>query len=233
VRIAEVYQETEPDPIFYALAVLGRNQSSAMFQHRIRELDREIQRLLTEAVAEQDPLIRIKYLKDSIKKHILRQAYDTELRIVSQSGGGIPPPIHFSEVKRRLEQILLRDFLIGLSVTGTRAKEILEALVQGMNQQGFSVCNNLGRADVLVKGTIEIKPFDRGTPEWKYVQWRAHFDLVDQRLGTVFGSVNKSGREGHRSHLQAEDRAVRKIRKALTTHIAKEMTQYIFSQQGN
>jgi len=204
-----------------------------MLQHRVRELDREIQRLLTEAGAEQDPLIRIKCLKDSIKKHILREAYDAELSVVSQSGEGIPTPIHFSEIERRLEAVLLRDFLIGLSVTGTRSEEIMEALVLGINQQGFSISEDLSRADVLVRGTVAIEPFERGTSEWKYVQWRTHFDLVDQRGGAVFGSVNKRGREGHRSHLQAEDRAVRKIRKALTTHIAKEMTEYIFSQQGN
>ena len=83
---------------------------------------------------------------------------------------------------------------------------------------------------MLVRGTVEIKALDRGTAEWKYVRWRTHFDLVDNAGGSVFGSVDKTGREGHLSIPQAENRAVRKIRKALTTEIVEEMRRYIFSQ---
>lgn len=229
VRISQVYKEEKPDPIFYALAVLDRDQSAAILRHKIEELDQGIQRLLTNAEGEEDVLIKIRYLKQSIQKHIFREAYNAELWIVSQSGGAISPPIQFTEIKRRLEAILLRDFLVGLSITGSRAEEIREALVQGLNQQGFSVCEDLSRANVVVRASIEIKPLDRRTSEWKYVQWRTHLELADQRGGAVFGSVNETGREGHISGVQAEDRAVRKIRKALATDIAKEMTRYIFS----
>ena len=230
VRISSVYQDTEPEPIFYALAVLDRDQSAKILRDKIQQLDQDIKGLLTRAKGEGDMLAKVKYLKQSIQKHILREAYDAELRIVSPSGTGISSPIHFTEIKSRLESILLRDFLIGVSVKGSRAVEIQEALVQGLNQQGFSIGEDLSRAKVLVRGAVEIKALDRGSPEWKYVQWRAHFDLVDKVGGSVFGSVSKTGREGHRSLSQAENRAVRKIRKALTTEISEEMRQYIFSQ---
>lgn len=230
VRISSVYQDTGSEPIFYALAVLDRDQSAKILRDKIQQLDQDIKGLLTRAKGEGDMLAKVKYLKQSIQKHILREAYDAELRIVSPSGGGISSPIHFTEIKSRLESILLRDFLIGVSVKGNRAVEIQEALVQGLNQQGFSIGEDLSRAKVVVRGAVEIKALDRGSPEWKYVQWRAHFDLVDKVGGSVFGSVSKTGREGHRSLAQAENRAVRKIRKALTTEISEEMRRYIFSQ---
>jgi hypothetical protein len=230
VRISQVYQETGQEPIFYALAVLDRGQSAEILRDKIHGLDRETERLLSKAAAEKDMLATVKYLRQAIQSHILRGAYDAELRIVSQSGRGISPPIHFAEIKSKLESILLRDFLIGVSVTGTRAGEIQDALLQGLNQQGFSVSEDLTRAQVLVRGTVEIKPLDRGASEWKYVQWRTHFDMVDKEGGAVFGSVNKTGREGHLNLSQAENRAVRKMRKALTTEIAEQVKRYIFSQ---
>jgi len=230
VRISHIYQETGPESIFYSIAVLDRDQSAKILRDKVRELDQGIKGLLIRAQGEEDTLARIKSLKQSIRKHVMREAYDAELRIVSRSGTGISPPIHFTEIKSRLESILLRDFFIGVSVTGSREGEIQEALVQGLNQQGFSISEDLGRAHVLVRGTVEISPLDRGTTEWRYVQWRAHFDMVDKKSGSVFGSVNKTGREGHLSLPQAENRAVRKIRKALTTEIAQEMRRYVFSQ---
>lgn len=229
VRISQIYRETKPDPIFYALAVLERDRSAAVLEQKIQGLDQEIQSLLADAAREQDTLVKIRYLKQSLRSHILREAYDAELRIVNQSGDGITPPIHFTEIKRRLEAILLRDYLFGVLIKGSRAEEIREALVQGLNQQGFSVSEDLSRTHVVVKGTIDIKALNRGTSEWKYVEWRAHLDLVDRRNDVVIGSVNETGKEGHTSLGQAEDRAVRIIRKALGVSIAREMTRYIFS----
>jgi len=230
VRILKVYQERGPESLFYALAVLDRDQSATILSDKIQELDQDIKGLLIRAQGEEGMLAKVKSLKQSIQKHILREAYDAELRIVSRPGTGISAPIHFTEIKSRLESILLRDFFIGVSVTGSRAGEIQEALVQGLNQQGFSISEDLGRASVLVRGAVDIEALDRGTPEWKYVQWRAHFDMVDSKGGAVFGSVNKTGREGHLSLQQAENREVRKLRKALTTEITEKMRRYIYSQ---
>ena len=230
VRIASVYKETGQQPLFYALAVLDRGQSARILTDKIHALDREIQDLVRRSETQGDMLVTVKYLTQAIEKHILREAYDAELRIVSDSGRGIYPPIHFAQITHRLESMLLRDFLIGVSVKGSRADEVKDALLQGLNQQGFAISENLNRAQVLVRGTVEIKPLDRGTSEWKYVQWRTHFDMVDKKGGAVFGSVNKTGREGHLNLPQAENRAVRKIQKALTTEIAQKMKGYIFSQ---
>jgi hypothetical protein len=230
VRIAQVYQETGQQPRLYALAVLDRDQSSKILRYKIQELDQDIQALLSRAQGEEDVLAKVKYLKQSVQQHVMREAYDAELRIVDQSGMGISPPIHFTEIKSRLDSILLRDFLIGVLVTGNRADEVQDALVQGLNQQGFSVSEDLNRANVLVKGNVEIKPLQRGTSEWKYVQWRAHFDMTDKKGGSIFGSVNKTGRQGHLNLQQAENRAVRDIQKVLTTEMAEEMKRYIFSQ---
>ena len=230
VRISKVYQSTGPEAVFYALAVLDRDQSATILSDKIQELDQGIKGLVIRAQGEEDTLAKIKSLKQSIQNYILREAYDAELRIVSRSGAGISPATHFTEIKSRLESILLRDFFVGVSVTGNRAGEIQEVLVQGLNQQGFSISKDLSRANVLVRGAVEIKALDRGTPKWKYVQWRAHFDMVDMKGGAVFGSVSKTGREGHLNLQQAENRAVRKIRKALTTEITEKMRRYIFSQ---
>jgi hypothetical protein len=230
VRIAQIYQESGAGNLYYALAVLDRDQSATILRDRILKLEREIKVLLDKAGVEKDLLTKIKYLKQSIGKHAMREAYDAELRIVSQSGQGIPPSVQFAEIKSQLDAILLREFAIGVSVSGSRANEVQDALEQGLTQEGFSISDDLSAANVLIRGTVEIKPMQRGTSEWKYVRWRAHFDMVDKVGGSVFGSFNKTGREGHLNLQQAEDRAVRKIRNTLTTEMAGEVRKYIFSQ---
>jgi hypothetical protein len=230
VRIAYLYQDSGPGNLYYALAVLDRQQSSTILINRILRLDGEIDMLLDRARGEGDLLTKIKYLTQSIGKHAMREAYDAELRIVSPAGRGISPSVQFAEIKSRLDAILLREFKIGVSVSGTRANEVQDALEQGLHQEGFSVSEDLSAAHVLIKGAVEIKPLERGTAEWKYVGWRAQFDMVDTVGGSVFGSFTKTGREGHLTLRQAEERAVRKIRDTLAGEMAGEVRNYIFSQ---
>ena len=231
VRIAQVFQQTKPDNGFYALAVLDRNQSAMILKHKIQELDTEIRRLINNAEKEDDKLSKIKILKEAIQQYILREAYDAEFRIVNKSGKGVPSNTGFNEIKNRLTSILLRDFLIFLSVKGDRAAEIHEALAEGLNKQGFSISEDFNRASIAVRGDVEIRPVEFGTQEWKYVRWRVYFDLIDQKGRAIFGSIGKTGREGHISLSQAEDRAVLKVKKILAADIAEDMTKYIFSQQ--
>jgi hypothetical protein len=230
VRIADLYQDSGPGNLYYALAVLDRQQSATILRDRILKLDGEIEMLFNRALGEGDLLTKIKHLKQSIGKHAVREAYDAELRIVNPAGRGISRSVQFAEIKSQLEAILLREFTIGVSVSGTRADEVQDALTQGLNQEGFSVSEDLSAAQVLIRGEVEIKPIERGTADWKYVRWRTHFDMIDKVGGSTFGSFAKTGREGHLDLQQAEERAVRKIRNAITTEMAEEVRKYIFSQ---
>jgi hypothetical protein len=199
-------------------------------QSKIRELDQDILKLTALSNRQTDKLSKIKNLKTSVEEYILRDAYNTELRIVNPAGQGIPPPISFSAMKKQLSDALLRDFFIAVSVRGSRANEIRQSLIEALNQKGFSVSDDLNRASVLARGTIEINPIEQKTSEWKFVRWKAYFDLVDQQGGAVFGSVKKTGREGHLTFPEAEERAVRKMRKLLAAEIAQDMTKFIFTQ---
>jgi hypothetical protein len=232
VRIVQVYQQTQPETLFYALAVLDRDQSKTILQFKIKELDRDIQKLLTQAQRENDKLSKMRDLKACIGKYILRDAYNTELRIINPSGHGIPSQVSFAEMKKQLTAALLRDFFMAVFVKGSRSAEIRQALVEALNQKGFSVSDDIDRASVLARGTVQINPIEQSGSDWQFVRWKAYFDLVDQQGGAIFGSVKKTGKEGHLTLLQAEERAVRKIQRILAADIAEDMTNYIFSQ-GN
>ena len=231
VRIGRVYRDRSSTPEYYALAVLDRSQSAVILRERIAELDRQIEQRLSESRVQTDKLTQIKLLQSCIEQHALRQAYNAELRIVAGSGRGIPPPINIAEIKTRLTEVLLKDFLIALSVQGSRSDEVRRSLVEALNGKGFSISDQIGNASVLARGKIEIKPIPQSQAEWKFVRWNAYFDLVDQNGGAVFGSVQKSGKSGHLTTAQAEDRAVRSIRQSLASEMAEDLSNFILRQR--
>ncbi|KPJ78807.1 MAG: hypothetical protein AMJ54_01600 [Deltaproteobacteria bacterium SG8_13] len=230
VRIGRVYRDPSASPEYYALAVLDRIQAAEILRSRIVELDRQIEQLLSDSRNQTDKLTRIKLMRSCIEQHALRQAYNAELRIVERSGRGIPPPVNIAEIKTQFAGALLKDFLIALSVQGSRADEVRRALVEALNSKGFSVSEQISSASVLARGRVEIKPIPQSDADWKFVRWSAYFDLVDQNGGAVFGSVHKSGKSGHLTTAQAEDRAVRSIRQSLAAEISEDLSNYILRQ---
>ena len=232
VRIAEVYDPGRDGSHIYALAVLDRHQTQTILQSKIEGLDRDVRQLLAASDRQADKLLRIKTLQACVQKHVLRQAYDAELRIVDPDGKGITAPIAFTEINQRLVDTLLKDFFIAVSVEGARADDVRRALTEALNQNGFTVSGDLSKAVVLARGTIEINPIDHNVAGWKFVRWNAYFDLVDRHGDAVFGSVQRSGKEGHLTLSQAEERAVMKIRKTLAVDISEDLKKFIFSQ-GN
>jgi len=139
VRIGRVYRDPSTRPEYYALAVLDRDQTAEILRDKIVELDRQIGQMLNESRDQTDKLTQIKLLQNCIEHHALRQAYNAELRIVDAGGQGIAPTVNIAQIKTRLTGVLLKDFLIALSVQGSRADEVRRSLVEALNSKGFAV----------------------------------------------------------------------------------------------
>lgn len=230
IRIAEVYHQSRPGELFYALAVLDRRQALTTLREKVHALDQEIAVLMAQALEEVKDLRKLKTLTSAMEKHLLRQAHEAELTVVDPSGKGMAAPIGFEDIKRPMTDILSRDFRIHMMVSGDRAAEIQKALSEGLTREGFVLANTAKQAQVVVRGDVKIRPLNRPDEKWKYVRWQTAFELVDLSDQSVFGTLSRSGREGHLSLEQAEDRAVLKIQKELLPNVSKDVHNYIFGQ---
>ena len=231
VRIAEIYKQTRPQEIFFALAVLDRMRSERILRTKILDLDARIREFLDDAQNQADALRRIKSLSLGLEKLILRDTYNTELRIVSPAGQGIASVVSISEVRGDLIDLLLNEFQIGLAIEGDRERQIRQILGEALNRQGFSVTEDKQNAGVVIRGRMEFKRFEPQDSDWKYVRWKVFFDMVDRQSGVIFGSVSKNGKEGHLSFPQAEERALEKIRRLIGSDIARDLKSYILIQK--
>ena len=229
-KIEQVYREQGAQPEFFALAILDRNLSRVILKSKISESDENIQRLLSAAERQRDKLSQVRLLQAGIREHALRQAYNSELRIVDPVAQDIPPPINITDIKTRLNNILLKDFFIGLSVDGPGADEVGQAIVEALNRRGFAVSEEIDKASILARGMIEINALPQNATGWIFVRWRAFFDLIDRDGGAVFSSVQKSGKTGHLTLNHAENRAVGYMRKVLAAEISENLSKYIMKR---
>jgi hypothetical protein len=140
---------------YYALAGMNRAQAEAAMVERLNELDRTIQTEVTEAHQTQDKLSRVRNLKRAAKNLVLREAYNTDLRVLRSNGQGNASTYRVAELTAELEQFLAKNLVMAVDLSGDQAEPLERALVDGLAQEGFTV---VGRgagavpAELLISG---------------------------------------------------------------------------------
>jgi hypothetical protein len=232
VKITDAWED-EKEKRVYALAVMDRAHTTAILRDRIQSLDAEAQELVKRAGQREDKIQTVRNLRAAVKALLLREVYNAELRIVSPSARGIPPAVGLSTVNQDLRKFLMTEINIGVEVAGPHGGEIRTALLEGLTQRGFSVAGaDGGKADsqdVLVRGKIEFQPVPN--PQFKFIRWTAEFELVEKQSGKVFGSILKSGREGHLNLSEAENRSAKAIQEEMKKELTTRLAGFLYGEE--
>jgi hypothetical protein len=220
---------------YYALAGMNRAQADASMVERVNELDRTIQTELAEAHGAQDKLTRVRNLKRAAKNLVLREAYNTDLRVIRSSGQGIASSHRVAELTGELEQFLASHLRIAVDMSGDQAEPVERALIEGLSREGFStVGHDTGPAaiapELLVKGTVRLWPLDVNDPQFRYVRWCTDALIEDVPAQRIIGAVSRGGKEGHVTDREATAKAVRVMQQEFSSDLAHAIAGYIYGE---
>lgn len=243
-KIAETWFD-EKAKLHYALAVIDRAQATTALKERITNLDTKAEEQMAEAGKTTDKLNKIKNFRRAIKTLMLREAYNTDLRIVNPKGTGIDPTISLVKATNEMEKLLREGFAISVEVSGSQAEMVRKSIIEGLNREGLSVqgaaAGGAGggfeeieegpkKPDLLIKGEVVIWKADIPDPTWKYVRWCADFQVVETKGKKIMGAVAKSGKEGHLTVDEAALKAIRAMQPELISELAKNVANYIYGE---
>lgn len=229
VYIAETYLDKE-NQTYYALAVMDRLKAASVFRQRITTLDLEHEELLKLARVTNNKLQKVRLLHKAIKKMHLRDAYNTDLRVVSLTGSGYESLSQISGLQQKLQDFLSRNFRITIIVTGKNSDLIKKAVIEGLNRHGLPVSlKNVATPDIEIKGSVDFQPIEMQHAE--FIRWNLSFVLRDPSTNKIIGSINRHGREGHLTKSQARIRALHAAQRKLSSEISKHLADYIFGEK--
>ncbi len=223
VRIAQVYEDPQTGS-WYALAVLDRDQAGTSLKEKIRQLDGEIEDLLRSE--SEGKLGEIKTLKKVMDKLSLREALNSDLRVVDPEGRGVEPGYDPGKLTQRFEEEL-RGLSIRVRIEGDYGEELAAALTELLVGQGLSVAPQGRPEDVLISGKLEWEPSGISDQNWKFVRWVLKIDVWDKIDNQLISSLDKEGREGHLTSQGAKRRALWAIKADQLKKISQEITEYI------
>lgn len=228
----------------YVLAGMNRAQAGTAMLGRIGELDDTVEAELKESRQAGDKLSQLRHLRRAVKTLVLREAYNTDLRVIRQSGQGTAASYKVADLTAAMEQFMTANLTVAVEVAGSQAEPVRRAIMEGLVREGLPVtarpvsgdptAGQDGREagahplELLVKGTVRLWNAAVPDPRFRYVRWCSDFVILDAGTQRVVGAVSRSGKEGHLSEGEASAKAVRVMQQELTSELATTLAGYVY-----
>ena len=234
VRIADVWYDSE-SRVYYALSVMNRSQAEASLMEKVVGLDRAIDTDVAESRETTDKLAKVRALRRAGRNLVLREVYNTDLRVIRPSGQGTSSAYQVNELSGELEQFLATNLVLAVQVSGDHAEPVGRALAEGLIREGLRVTTKRegeegGSPELIVRGTVRLFPIEVRDPHFKYVRWCSDFEVVEQGTRRVVGATAHGGREGHLTEREATAKTLRVMQQELSSDVAKAIAAHIFGE---
>jgi hypothetical protein len=234
VRIADVWYDADSRS-YYALGVMNRSQAETALMEKVSTLDRAIEADVVESRQTTDKLAKVRALRRAGRNLVLREVYNTDLRVIRLSGQGAPSAYQVNELSGELEQFLATNLVLAVQVSGDHAEPVGRALEEGLIREGLHVTTKTEREEagfpeLIVRGTVRLFPIEVRDPNFKYVRWCSDFEVVEPGTQRVVGATAHGGREGHLTEREATAKTLRVMQQELSTDVAKAIAAHIFGE---
>ncbi len=242
VRIVDQWVDWH-NGLHYALAGMQRPQAETSFLEKITGLDRSIGEDVAEAHGSSDKLAKVRALRRAARNLVLRETYNTDLRVIRPSGQGMAAAYRVSELTHELEQFLATNLVLAVAVTGDQVEPTQRALAEGLLKEGLQVSSRPWSGDrpsggdasgpspeLLLRGVVRVWPIDARDPQFRYVRWCSDFEVVDLTSQRVVGALSKGGKEGHLSDREATVKVVRVMQQEFSTDVAKAIAAHVYGE---
>jgi len=218
----------------YVLAGLDRHQVEQGLVEKIRDYDRTMHDDVELARNRSDKLIHIGKLRHAIQIWHEREAVNADLRVIRESGRGIPARYRLNELTQELDAFLQDQFLVEVSIEGEQGRDVQAAIMQHLRREGLPVQSGGGSSafedeaegslgpqepDVRIQGKVRVWNIESPDPLFVYARWCGGLQIIDPNQNRVVGIVNRSGREGHVTTREARARASRVMQSTLAEEV--------------
>ncbi|GKS58822.1 hypothetical protein YTPLAS18_23490 [Nitrospira sp.] len=225
----------EPRRLHWVLAGLSRGAAETATLARLVELDQSIETQVAESRDARNPLTRLRLLKRATNALVIREAHNSDLRVLRLNGQGVAPRYRVAELTAELER-LVAAVPIGLELSGDHREAIARALSEGLVREGLAVVGagsgkgmTEGPPPVLaLKGLVRIWPIDVRDPQFRFVRWCSDFVLVESATQRVVGAFARGDKVGHLSVPEATGKALRSIQLEFASEVSKNVAAYVY-----
>ena len=214
--------------LYYAAAVMEKEKTSALYADLIRSNERIIEGLVNMPNEERNSL-------DGYSRYLLagtiadaNRIYANVLTVVGDTRGINPAEMKKGEDYRIEAAAVVRTIPIGVAVTGDRGDRIKGAFSKAISGAGFRSGGDNSR--YMMRAVYTMSEVELPGQTNKFVRYQLNGALADAAEGnSVLVSYDASGREGHLTIPEAEERAIRAAENKIPGEFELVLKDYLSS----
>jgi len=207
---------------YYVLATLNKSNTSAMYQRERNKLLADAESIYTKSKDENDVLLKVAYISNSIAKLEKVKDIESKLRILDNANMEVP------KFKKEHELVIEREKLLETAKVyiENNDDQIYHMLNSDFTNLGFKLTADKSHALILVDFTINMEDSGVVNQDAKFVMWNLDVNLNHNDKEQTFGVYSSKGRSSQLSARAARERAYFDIDKKLS----KEFTPFLIKE---
>ena len=221
IKTSETYFDKKSGK-YYLLATLNKSKTSAMYQNERNKLVSDAESIYTKSNTENDVLLKIAYISNSIAKLEKVKDIELKLRILDNA------TMEVNKFKKVHELIIEREKLLENAKVYIYNSDdkIYNMLKNDFADLGFKLTINKKQALVHVDFTIKMDDSEVINKDAKFVMWYLDVNLNHAEKKQTFGAYSTKGRSSQLSANAAKERAYFDIDKKLS----REFTPFLIKR---
>jgi hypothetical protein len=212
----------------YAVAVMERAKTALLYRDMIRSNENIISDLITMTTAEKNTFNGYSRYRLAGTIADANRTFANVLYIVGAEGTGVDIGSMKKGDDYRLEAANITENIpVAINVSGDKADRIRGAFAAALNSQGFKSGGRNSR--YALDTSVVLDPVDLPNQQNKFVRYTIEAMLTDSVTGGVLFPYTVSGREGHISVTEAENRAIAAAERKIKGEYGKLLASYLDS----
>ena len=215
VKIGDSYFDPNTGE-YFVIAYLNRSETEDIYHSEFMQNTQKIDQYYSQYEGGTSKLDKLKYLSDAIDLAEQNEILNAQLRIISPSHSGL-------ELKQPLEKLVAERNTFAKTIhvivigSGDYKNYLEDYLKEVFNNFGFMVYASAVDADYIdfrIESSLSISQIDLDRDE-KFVRWELSVTILDKASNAEAVLYTKSDREGHLNLTEAQNRALRTVKKTI------------------
>ena len=216
--------------VWYALAVLDKDKTGALYSSMIRKNNEQIKLSVKRAGKADAPMDKYAYFDFAEKIAEVNDVYIKRLSVINAENGNAvraeSPTV--SELTARKKDTA-KTIPIRINIEGDDTGRIAAEIAAVIADEGFLTSSEKNERYELT-GTVQFSNTENSKGTIKYCKYSFECGLKDTVTGAVLVPYNKAGREGAGNAEEAKSRAVNALQKVTGKEFAAVLSDYLHTQ---
>jgi hypothetical protein len=236
VTMSEIYERWDDGKgRIWSLAVIDRAQASTALRDQIQAKDQIVSSQLERARGATDALGKLKALKAAVAALAVREALNSDLRVINKSGQGVPSPHDLGEILAQLDSAA-GELKIGIAISGSGGDKVQSCLEEKLTEKGYQVEANAseeededpdvtGSYDVIIKVSVKNEKRDKIAGQ-EVVNTTVTLKLINGKTNKVLRTFTGSEKASRPSVQAAASTSAFKVCQKQVPSIVSDIDRY-------